>query len=327
MRVRPLTATDFPAFFRMQSNPQVMQFTGLGRIQNQMEARAELEKVMAAYQEPNNGFWVWALERKEDKHFLGTAALVSEADTTEIGYRLDQAFWQKGLGQEICDGLLHFVFSTERHEELVAYAAQDNRGSVRILDRSSMALEKVYFNDKYQWMDQFYRWSWTSHLSWSARAFLDRLLPEWEGKSFQLPPHSIDHLCYRVATLKRYERLKEYLGKQHRLLVESEIAGRPIATFALSEPWVWQDQAIEVLELPAPKPGAPYLEGFEHFEVVVPSLEQFLQQNSYLNLPQAKRPDPINPTIKWALPSGVIKFHERSLAQVIALEKAQRQTK
>ncbi|MEM1217944.1 MAG: GNAT family N-acetyltransferase [Bacteroidota bacterium] len=326
--VRPLTHEDFPGFFAMQGNAKVMEYTGFGRAQSEAEARKDLIECMEAYRQPENQFWVWALERKEDGQFLGTTALVPDKDQVEIGYRLLEAYWGQGLGQEICNGLLDFVFQTERHEFLLAYVAQDNKGSVRILDRSSVVFQKSYFSEEYQTMDNLYHWNWTYQLAWLAQRFLDQMEPAWQAASYSLAPQSIDHLCYRVASKDRYLSLKNYLEKEHTLLIESEIAGRPIATFQLQEPWIWKDQRIGVLELPAPKPEQPYPEGFEHFEVVVPeSLEQFLRYYPQLQVEQPKRQDPLNPTLKRRLPNGVIKFHERSLAAVIELEKTQNKRK
>ena len=326
--VRPLRLDDFPDFFAMQGNAKVMAYTGLGRAQTEAEARKDLEKCLEAYSNPQNNFWVWALERKEDGQFVGTTALVPDQEYHEIGYRLAEAYWGQGLGQEICNGLLDFVFQTERHEFLLAYVAQDNVGSVRILERSSVVFQKSYFSEEYQTMDNLYHWDWTSHLAWLAQRFLDQMESNWQAQGYVLPPFSIDHVCYRVDSQDRYLALKAYLEKEHTLLIESEIAGRPIATFQLKEAWLWKDQKIEVLELPAPKPDTLYAEGFEHFEVVVAdSLEQFLQRYSNLNIGQPRRQDPLNPTLKWTLPRGVIKFHEQALADVIELEKAQNKRK
>ncbi|MEO1713796.1 MAG: GNAT family N-acetyltransferase [Bacteroidota bacterium] len=326
--VRPLVLEDFPGFFAMQGNARVMEYTGFGRAQTKAEARQDLEKCIEAYTKPQNDFWVWALERKEDGQFIGTTALVPDKVHHEIGYRLAEAYWGQGLGQEICNGLLDFVFQSERHEFLLAYVAQENKGSVRILDRSSMVFQKSYFSEEYQTMDNLYHWNWTGHLAWLAQRFLHQMESDWQAEGYALPPLSIDHLCYRVESQARYFSLKEYLEREHTLLIESEIAGRPIATYQLAEPWLWKDQMIDVLELPAPKPEHPYAEGFEHLEVVVPvSLEQFLHRHTRIKVEQPKRQDPLNPTLKWTLPNGVIKFHERSLAEVIELEKAQNERK
>ncbi len=48
-----------------------------------------------------------------------------------------------------------------------------------------------------------------------------------------------DHICYRVATMTRYEELREALKSEGVLVSESMIAGRPIATFRLLTPYIY----------------------------------------------------------------------------------------
>jgi predicted metalloenzyme YecM len=68
-----------------------------------------------------------------------------------------------------------------------------------------------------------------------------------------------------------------------RLLIESMVGGRPIATYKLHQaiPLI-NGKVIDVLEVPSPKKGSFYKRGLEHIEIVVPfELEGFIsaQQN------------------------------------------------
>ncbi|MFN9959326.1 MAG: VOC family protein, partial [bacterium] len=67
------------------------------------------------------------------------------------------------------------------------------------------------------------------------------------------------------------------------LLAESPIGGRPIATFRLHEPLTYGARTIPLVELPAPKPGSPYTEGWEHLEMVAPlPLNELLLEHPHL---------------------------------------------
>ena len=80
-------------------------------------------------------------------------------------------------------------------------------------------------------------------------------------------PYEIDHLCYRVANLDRYETKKTELAQLGYLLSEAQVNGRPIATYKLKKPLEWSHgKYISLVELPAPKPGKNYSEGLEHFD-------------------------------------------------------------
>src|SRR5688572_24624553 len=101
-----------------------------------------------------------------------------------------------------------------------------------------------------------------------AAVFLKELFARLESTGLDLRFWSIDHLCYRTASLERYEVLKRELLPVAEQLAEAEVNGRPIAVFKLKTPLRWERFLIDLIELPAPKPGKPKAEGFEHAEVV-----------------------------------------------------------
>ena len=84
-----------------------------------------------------------------------------------------------------------------------------------------------------------------------------------------------DHICYRTDTIEQYTILVEALQSSgdFALLVESEIGGRPIATFKLATPIEVEsadsNHSIDVIEIPSPKEGSPYNAGLEHAEFVI----------------------------------------------------------
>lgn len=108
------------------------------------------------------------------------------------------------------------------------------------------------------------------------------------------------------------------------LLSEAFINGRPIASYKLKQAIDLGDgHAVSVIELPAPKPGSAYAEGFEHIEVVTrQSLAEFIQAQTGLPLDLRNAKAKINADVSLRLPSGLVKFHETSLEAVIAAEVA-----
>eukprot|EP00980_Cylindrotheca_fusiformis_P006370 scaffold1356_cov123-Cylindrotheca_fusiformis.AAC.51 len=80
-----------------------------------------------------------------------------------------------------------------------------------------------------------------------------------------------DHVCWRTETMEDYQELVAHLRENAELLIESEIGGRPIATFQLNRgiPCRGGRQHVNVVEIPAPKVGSPYREGLEHVEFVI----------------------------------------------------------
>lgn len=131
----------------------------------------------------------------------------------------------------------------------------------------------------------------------------------------------LDHLCYRVENLTRYAAIKELLSKNGRLIGEHLIGGRPIATFKLHAPYRYSDRRVDVVELPAPKPGSPYTEGWEHAEfVVVEEPLAFAARHPSLNWDVSGTGKETNADVRLVHDGFSVKFHRRSLEEVIALE-------
>jgi len=154
---------------------------------------------------------------------------------------------------------------------------------------------------------------------------LYRLFAALRGDGVDVSAFELDHLCYRVEDMGRYEVLRTMLAQRGTFLGEHQVGGRPIATFQLNEPFLFEGRSITVVELPAPKPGSDYPEGFEHAEFVVheePSA--FAQRYPLLNWDLSGVSKPINADVRLNYDRFSVKFHRRSLADVIAEEERER---
>lgn len=132
----------------------------------------------------------------------------------------------------------------------------------------------------------------------------------------------MDHVCYRVETVKRYNTLLREFGEHARLLDESIVSGRMIATFEFPEPLEVGGWRVPYLELPQPKENSPYPEGLEHAEfVVVGSLERFQRQYAGLAFDEKGMSKPINPELGLKDEGMSVKFHEQPLGAVTRIEQ------
>jgi predicted metalloenzyme YecM len=160
--------------------------------------------------------------------------------------------------------------------------------------------------------------------------FLNTLFSALEPVPGTLDHLQLDHLCYRVEIKEQYEILKSWLLQENELLVESPINGRRIATFRMAEPFRFQKREIWLLELPEPKTGSPYPEGWEHVEFVTDQpLEDFakwmvdhLGVNAE-DIDHSGMNKPLNADLRLRLEDGLsVKFHELALDEVIRVELA-----
>jgi len=152
--------------------------------------------------------------------------------------------------------------------------------------------------------------------------FLTSIQAELAELGIDMAQFPIDHICYRVDSIERYQYLSDLLNETEELLIESPIGGRMISTFRLSEPIQFLGQHIELIELPAPKLGSDYSEGFEHLEMVISlSFTEFMAQYPHLKFDFSGMDKALNPDIRLALKEGrSVKFHHQTLAEVIKQE-------
>ncbi len=155
------------------------------------------------------------------------------------------------------------------------------------------------------------------------RAFLKQILQEITDAGFDLADFvQMDHMCYRVPSLERYELKKRELAACGTLLGEAQVNGRPIATFRLHKPVHFEGWRIDTVELPAPKDGVKTKEGLEHVEMVLyDDMEVFLQKYSDKSFELQAADRSINPEIVFRLPTYTVKFHLLNLPTVVYLER------
>ncbi len=156
LTVRALRLDDFDAFHEMQSDPDVMRYT-TGTSLDPQENLRQLKSCIEKYAAPAEGFFVWAAELKLDGAFVGTCALVQDDDGQfEIGYRLLQKFWKRGLGQELAAGLIDYCLRQRGLDRIVAHADIRNTASIRILEKTM----DFFREGRHPWDDAKVRYYW-----------------------------------------------------------------------------------------------------------------------------------------------------------------------
>lgn len=154
-------------------------------------------------------------------------------------------------------------------------------------------------------------------------AFLSQILKEVAAEGFELTDFAqMDHMCYRVPSLERYEAKKSELLQVGKLLGEAQVNERPIAIFRLHKPVYIDNWRIDIVELPAPKPGVETKEGLEHVEFVLfDDKEDFLKKYSGKQFDMKSADRGINPEIAFRLPTYTVKFHLLNLPAVVYIEQ------
>ncbi len=143
--IRKLILDDLQAFHQLESNPEVLKYA-TGEVKDFEKNKNELNDLITKYNKPNNDFWIYAIERKEDKLFIGTVALVKDGFDDEIGYRFIEKYWGKGYATEICKGLIAYCKELEI-PKIIGYVVDENIASAKILERFNFKPVKKFISE------------------------------------------------------------------------------------------------------------------------------------------------------------------------------------
>lgn len=158
----------------------------------------------------------------------------------------------------------------------------------------------------------------------NAILFLDKIFTHIEQNKIDIKDWPIDHICYRTSSLENYQESKKYFEQLGELLIESDVNGRPIASYKLYEPIKYKHYSIPVVEVPAPKKGKDTLEGFEHIELVMDAnFNEIIDKYPHCKFDIKGLSKELNPELEIEFEDCAIKLHHQSLEEVIEIEKRQ----
>jgi len=157
------------------------------------------------------------------------------------------------------------------------------------------------------------------------QGFLDDALGSLTFKGFEIDREfkELDHLCFKTASQKEYDRTVTMLENYGETISENIISGRPIAVIKLDEPINYKGFQIPAVEVPAPKPeGDDGRSGLEHLEfVTVKSLPEFRKDHADLDFDDKNMNREINPVLILRFADFNVKFHNRPLLEVAQIQK------
>jgi RimJ/RimL family protein N-acetyltransferase len=138
--LRELNQIDTKDFFELNSNPEVMKYTGDIPFETLEEAAMFLDRY-SDYE--RNGLGRWAVISKANQAFLGWCGLKRhDSGMVDIGFRFFQHEWGKGYATESAKATLEFGFNSLNIKEVIGRASQDNVASIRVLEKIKMQFWK-----------------------------------------------------------------------------------------------------------------------------------------------------------------------------------------
>ena len=148
---------DLEPYARLCADPEVMRFIGNGSTLNREQSAEQVSRFVRHWDE--RGFGLWVLEEKESGAFVGFAGLSYQEDwpegehKTEVGWRLDRAFWGRGLATEAAKASVTYGLETLELERLISIIQPGNVASRRVAEKAGLTLrgESHWRNSKVVW--------------------------------------------------------------------------------------------------------------------------------------------------------------------------------
>lgn len=154
--VRPMNIEDLEPFCELETNPNVVKYTGYPNARNLDEAKKDLYFIFENYEMTPPEKLIYSVINKSTEELVGTVALLPYAGTTwEIGYRFLERHWGKGYASELVPALIQYGLSQPQIEKIYAEADVRNTASIIILERL-MEFQDEVWNEKLGCRDRQY---------------------------------------------------------------------------------------------------------------------------------------------------------------------------
>lgn len=135
LRIRHFEDTDAQAMFELNSDPEVVRYTGDTAFEDLAGAQKIIRYVQDQYLE--FGIARWVVERSDTNEIIGWSGLkyLPEEKTVDLGYRFFRKYWGMGYGFEAAKACFDYGKETLAIRHMIGRAVQENAGSVQILEK------------------------------------------------------------------------------------------------------------------------------------------------------------------------------------------------
>ena len=140
LQLRKFHTSDAQKMFELNSDQDVLQYTGDEPFESVEDARQFLENYNA-YEK--TGFGRWSVILKSTNEFIGWCGLkYHDEGFVDIGYRFFKREWNKGYATESARACLEYGFKELKLEEIIGRAARENVASIRVFEKLNMKFQR-----------------------------------------------------------------------------------------------------------------------------------------------------------------------------------------
>jgi RimJ/RimL family protein N-acetyltransferase len=141
--LRELTSNDAESFYRLNSDTEVLKYTGDSSFKDVQEAKRFLENYNPYIK---YGYGRWAVIRKIDSEFIGWCGLKyhPEIDEVDLGFRLFKKFWNQGYATEAAKSSIDYAFNYLKINQLIGRVELENKASIQVLKKIGFELLREF---------------------------------------------------------------------------------------------------------------------------------------------------------------------------------------
>ena len=145
-----MTAKDSELMFRLDQDPEVMQFINGGKLTSKQEILNVYIPRMESYTNPDEGWGIWKVTLRQSKEFIGWILIrpmgffsdSPEFSNLEIGWRFKRSSWGKGYATEAATSIKQVLVNKGALTVLSAVAVEENSASINIMKKLGMEFIK-----------------------------------------------------------------------------------------------------------------------------------------------------------------------------------------
>lgn len=169
--LREFVPEDWTAVYAYQTDPLYLRYyQWLGR--SEADVREFVQVFLDWQQERPRTKFQLAIIHREESRLIGNCGIrINDRIGREanIGYELDNRYWNQGYATEAARAILRFGFSELNMQRIWAECLADNVGSARVLEKLGMRLEARELKK------EFIKNAWRDYLIFAIDA------PHWPG--------------------------------------------------------------------------------------------------------------------------------------------------
>jgi [ribosomal protein S5]-alanine N-acetyltransferase len=141
--MRPFQVEDAAGMFLLNNDPEVIQYTGDPPFES-IEHAQDFILNYRNYEKP--GYGRLSVLLKSTHEYLGWCGLSLNETTneTDIGFRFQKRYWNKGYATEAATASLQYGFQLGL-SKIIGRAVKENQASIRVLIKIGMQFEHEFF--------------------------------------------------------------------------------------------------------------------------------------------------------------------------------------